>query len=83
MQQRPPQRLQQRLSQRSPQQASKPCRSGMWNLITVLVLIAAASYTWPSILAAIEKGAYMGAKAGAEEGAKAAVKEAIKQMSPL
>jgi hypothetical protein len=54
----------------------------MWNLIAVLVLILAATYAWPSILAAIEKGAYAGAKAGAEEGAKAAVKEAIKQMSP-
>lgn len=57
-------------------------RSGMWILISVLILIVAASYAWPSVLKTIEKGAYAGAKAGAEEGAKAAVKEAINEAIP-
>lgn len=52
--------------------------SGLWNLLAVLLLIGAATYAWPDVLKAIEKGAYEGAKAGAE----AAVEKAVDRLTP-
>jgi hypothetical protein len=52
--------------------------SGVLHLVSVLILIAAATYAWPDVLKAIEKGAFEGAKAGAE----AAVEKAIDKLTP-
>lgn len=60
----------------------KQHRPGIWMVVAVLLLIGAATYAWPSVLKAIEKGAYEGAKAGAEAAVEKSIDKAVDRLTP-
>jgi hypothetical protein len=82
MQQRTVHRIQQQRPQqpKPTPQTGNSSRSGLWNFLALLTLIAALACAWPSILKAIEKGAYEGAKAGAKEASKVTAEDVIKEL---
>lgn len=71
--------MKERPQQKDPPQIAKTCRSGIWNLISLLILILAATYAWPSILATIKTAAFEGAKAGVEAAVSKAMEEEKKE----